>query len=164
MKSLLLLSLFVLCYTITLFGQSPESEHVTQREQELIINPIFTLFDAMRAQDTTKMKTVFINDPYLATISGPDSALSYQDSATLRDFTTAIGSHNGDMLDERIEKSLIEVHNDGKMATAWVPYQFYIGDRFSHCGVNTFIMMNIGETWKITSITDTRSTKACETN
>jgi hypothetical protein len=47
------------------------------------------------------------------------------------------------------------------MATAWVPYKFYRGRQFSHCGVNAFTLIKLTSEWKIGSITDTRREEQC---
>ena len=64
------------------------------------------------------------------------------------------------MWDERIGD--IDVRIDGGLATAWMPYAFYLGDRFSHCGVNAFHLTLTSEGWKILHITDTRRTTDCD--
>ena len=58
------------------------------------------------------------------------------------------------MWDERIGD--VEVHIDGGLATAWVPYAFYLGEEFSHCGANAVHLARTSEGWKIIHLTDTR--------
>jgi hypothetical protein len=36
------------------------------------------------------------------------------------------------------------------------PYQFYIGDKFSHCGVNSFQLVKLQGQWKIQYLIDTQ--------
>ena len=47
------------------------------------------------------------------------------------------------------------------MANAWTPYQFWFNDQFSHCGVNSFQLIKVDNTWKIFFLVDTRR-KDCE--
>ena len=63
--------------------------------------------------------------------------------------------------DERVGE--VEVRVDDGLATAWMPYRFYAGDRFSHCGVNAMQFVRYappGEAprWRIVQIIDTRRT------
>jgi hypothetical protein len=160
-KTLLFLLILLISGQLSIFGQNNDNKNEFERDN--ILAPIVTLFDSMRAQDTTLLRSTFIENPYLATISGPVENLSYRDASTLDDFVNSIGNHSGSQLDERINTENIIIQSDGMMATAWVPYQFYVGDTFSHCGVNVFIMMkDEAGNWKTTSITDTRRKESCE--
>jgi len=61
--------------------------------------------------------------------------------------------------EERIMSYKIQA--DGSMAHAWTPYEFWVNESFSHCGVNSFQLFKEGETWKILSIMDTRRKEDC---
>lgn len=66
--------------------------------------------------------------------------------------------HVGKPMNEKIEERLLsyDIKIDADMAMAWTPYQFYIADKLSHCGVNVFMLARQNSEWKIISITDTR--------
>jgi hypothetical protein len=53
---------------------------------------------------------------------------------------------------------------DDGIASVWTPYAFYFEGKFSHCGVNSFQLMNVQGKWKITMITDTRRKTDCPTD
>ena len=55
-----------------------------------------------------------------------------------------------------------EVRIDGDLATLWAPYEFYMGDRFSHCGVDAFQLVRVDGSWKIVSIAFTRRNEGCD--
>lgn len=42
------------------------------------------------------------------------------------------------------------------MASAWVPYTFYLDGVITHCGVNSIELLRDQEGWKITQLSDTR--------
>ena len=42
-----------------------------------------------------------------------------------------------------------EVKISGRMATVWLPYDFYVDKKWSHCGVDTFTMLKVGNEWRI---------------
>jgi hypothetical protein len=48
------------------------------------------------------------------------------------------------------------------MATAWTPYNFYFNGKFSHCGVNNFVLVKQDNGWKIQYIIDTRRRQGCK--
>lgn len=39
-----------------------------------------------------------------------------------------------------------------RVAQVWVPYDLYIGDKWSHCGVDTFTMMKADGHWRVASL------------
>ncbi len=47
------------------------------------------------------------------------------------------------------------------MAIAWTPYEFYVNDKFNHCGVDVFTLMQTAKGWKIMGIVDTRRKENC---
>jgi hypothetical protein len=42
-----------------------------------------------------------------------------------------------------------EIRIDNKIAMAWVPYEFYVEDTFSHCGIDVFTLFRVEGNWKI---------------
>jgi hypothetical protein len=40
-------------------------------------------------------------------------------------------------------------------------YSFYLGDKFSHCGVDAFLLARDGTEWKVVSLADTRRRQGC---
>jgi hypothetical protein len=75
-------------------------------------------------------------------------------------FLASIGKPHTEVYDERIEYNTIKI--DGELAIVWTPYKFYIGEKFSHCGVNSFQLVKIAGEWKIQYIIDTRRRQNCD--
>jgi hypothetical protein len=44
----------------------------------------------------------------------------------------------------------IRVHNG--IAIAWVPYEFWVEGKFSHCGVDAFTFFEMNGNWKIITV------------
>ncbi len=76
-------------------------------------------------------------------------------------FVAAVGTPHDEVWDERIWN--VQVRVDGNLATAWMDYAFYLGERFSHCGVNAFQLFRGPEGWRIIQIADTRRREGCQT-
>jgi len=55
----------------------------------------------------------------------------------------------------------IEIRIDDNMAQVWTEYEFFLGERFSHCGVNAFQLIKQENGWKIFNLTDTRRREGC---
>jgi hypothetical protein len=115
-------------------------------------------FDAMRQQDTVFLADAFYPDAKLYTVIEDDeNEISIAKNA-VPEFIQRVGSSK-QVLDERIANPSVNV--DGPMATAWVPYQFFIDGKFHHCGVNAFQFVQTSSGWKISHIMDTRRTENC---
>ena len=56
-----------------------------------------------------------------------------------------LGSPQG--LDERMFEQTILI--DGDMAQVWGPYRFTSGGKTTHCGINSFSLVNHGDGWKV---------------
>jgi len=117
------------------------------------------LFTGMRTGDSTAVRSVFTKTAALTSISknAADSVVTHKGSVD--GFVKAVGTPHKEQWDERIYD--VKVSVDGPMAVVWAPYKFYLGDKFSHCGVNVFNLIKTNTGWKINDITDTRRKDAC---
>ena len=117
------------------------------------------LFDAMRARDTARMRTLFDTGATLVAAGARGGGPGMQ-RMTVSQFIAAIaGAPAGRVLDERIYAP--EVRVDADLATVWTEYDFYVGDQFSHCGVDAFQFARTAAGWKIVALADTRRPKGC---
>lgn len=114
---------------------------------------IDALFDGMRAGDDSAVRSVFADGARLQTALGPGDTTSVRTTPVGR-FADAVGQPRDEVWDERTWN--VEVRVDGPLATAWVPYAFYLGDELSHCGVNAVQLVQQADGWKILQLTDTR--------
>jgi hypothetical protein len=69
------------------------------------------------------------------------------------------GAPAGDLI-ERVYDPQVMV--DGNLAAYWAFYTFHVGERFSHCGVDSIQLFKFPEGWKIVSVADTRRQEGCE--
>lgn len=130
-----------------------------QSEEEAVKAVIVSMFDGMRAKNAEQIVEAFSENAIMQTIQNkPEGTVI--GSNTVAEFANSIGSVPAETyLDERLTGFIINV--DANMATAWTPYQFYVNEKFSHCGVNSFQLVKINEQWKIVYIIDTRRKEAC---
>lgn len=113
----------------------------------------------MRSGDSAMVKAVFAEGAVIQTISTRKAGVPEVVTAPLQQFLNAVGTPHTDVWDERITVDRIMV--DGPLASVWTPYRFYIGERFSHCGVNSFQLMKTDGGWKIIYLVDTRRAGDC---
>lgn len=134
-------------------AQSDRSPSPAQTAEQEVRATIEALFDGMRAGDSTQVRAVFHENARLHTALGPSETGGVR-STPVDSFVAAVGSPHEQVWDERIWD--VEIRVDGPLASAWVPYVFYLGDERSHCGVNAVQLVKTGDGWRILQLTDTR--------
>ncbi len=149
-------TLFIyLLISLPLLSQSPQDEAD-------VIEVIKTLFDGMRAGDSMMVQNLFADKATLSSIVKNKEGKIMKRTNDASGFITAIGTPHDEVWDEQIWTYDVKI--DGLMANAWTEYTFYRGDELSHCGVNSFELIQYDDGWKISGITDTRRRTDCKTN
>ena len=120
------------------------------------MEPVNQLFKGMRTGDSAMVRRVFHRSARMTSAKG-DGSLT--DDA-LTGFLKAIGTPHAEVWNEVIWKPVVQI--DETFAQVWTPYAFYVGKRFSHCGVDVFQLVKTAAGWKIFQLTDTRRKEKCE--
>ena len=128
-------------------------------EEEFVKSAINKLFEGMKNGDSAMVKAVFADNAILQTVSGKQEGAPVLVTGSLQQFLRAVGTPHTDVWDERITFERIMV--DGALASVWTPYRFYLNEKFSHCGVNSFQLMKSASGWKIIYLVDTRRKEGC---
>lgn len=124
-------------------------------EHDAAYGVVTRLFDAMRGRDTTAMRAAFVPNASMQTLG--DTAVRF---APIDGWIQSIArARPGLVLDERLANPVVKV--DGNLASVWVDYWFFAGERFSHCGVDAILLTKQGGQWRIFSVVDTRRTEGC---
>lgn len=128
-------------------------------EEEAVKNTINLLFDGMRNSDTTMIRKAFAAKNTMETIAMNKDGKAVVRTENVNSFIKSIGMPRAEKYDERIQFTKILI--DANLASVWTDYKFYIGDKFSHCGVNSFQLFKSDDGWKIIYIIDTRRKDNC---
>lgn len=114
------------------------------------------LFDAMRARDTAAMRGAFVANAAMQSLH-PQRGVSFE---SIDGWLTSVSrAPAGVVIDERLANPVIKV--DGDLASIWVDYWLFVGDRFSHCGVDALLLHRQEGQWRVFSVVDTRRTTGC---
>lgn len=133
--------LFLLAFQL---GVAQESE---------VKRTIESFFTAFHAKDTVKLKSLFIKEAVMHSVSEKNPARFSVEN--IQDFFKSIASIPEDVkFEERLLAYKIQI--DGSMAQVWAPYEFYINGKLGHTGVNSFHLFKDKTDWKITYCIDTR--------
>ena len=107
---------------------------------------IQTFFDALEQKDSLLMKSVTHRESQIWRIY-PDEDPPRYNMRFEKDDLPSMHS----MSDVKEIGLDISIHIHRNIAVAWVPYEFYIEDKFSHCGVDIFNLFKEENGWKIIS-------------
>lgn len=152
MLKLLTVATLAVTMTVPLAAQSDEREAVERAGIESVLT---TLFDGMRTRDTAAMRSVF--EPNASMQSLRADGVGFD---SIEGWLKGVADAPADLvLDERLGDRVIQI--DSNLASVWVDYTFYIGDRISHCGVNSIQLAKRGDSWRIFSVVDTRHREGC---
>ena len=114
-------------------------------------------FVAFHAKDTITLKELCHPDITLQTIANTKEGNKLETNL-FSDFLKSIASIPVNMkFEERILNYNTQI--DGNLANVWTPYEFYINEKFSHMGANSFTLYNDNGKWQIIHIIDTRRKK-----
>ena len=129
-----------------------------QTDTAAVMAPVHRLFDGMRAHDSAMVRSAFAPDTRMVSSSMRTGTPAIE-SESIDGFVNAVGKPSKDVWDERIHDPVI--HVDDGLAMVWVKYSFYLNDKFSHCGVDAFLLAQGADGWKIVSLGDTRRREGC---
>ena len=136
------------------------SQAFAQTDEEQIKATITQVFDGMRKNDSSLVRAVLHPVCMLKSIGKNKIGEVRLQEDEILDWLKQIGTKRAGMiLDERLTSYYIKV--DSEMAMAWTPYEFYVNEKFNHCGVDMFTLMKTDKGWKIIGIVDTRRKDNC---
>lgn len=123
--------------------------------RDSVVAVVTRLFDGMRARDTASMRAAFAPGAGLTSVSTAGVRRDAIDAW----IASVASAPTGLLLDERLGNHVVQLSGD--LASVWVDYWFFAGDRFSHCGVDAFVLARVGGEWRIVSVADTRQREGC---
>ncbi len=129
-----------------------------QSQEDSVKAVINKFFAAMKDADAAGMQACFADSAVLQTIVNKNGQTSVR-TESIKDFVAFVSKLSKGDADERI--TFETVKSDGSLAIAWTPYNFVYKGQFSHCGTNSFQVVNINGQWKIQYIIDTRKKTGC---
>jgi hypothetical protein len=155
MKHIFIILTFI---NTTAFAQDDE---IAVKQDEIAVKQVVNkLFEGMRKSDTAMIQSTFSSDPVLQTIRKNKDGKAWIEVEPLDSFLVVVSRPHAGIYDERITFDVVKI--DGELAMVWAPYKFYVGDKFSHCGVDSFQLIKINGEWKIQYLIDTRHRKDCQ--
>lgn len=123
-----------------------------QDEADAVRAAIQQVFDGMRVGDSAMVRAHLADGVRLRRAGERDGAPLLTD-ASAEGWLNSIAQPRDEKWDERIWD--VEIQVDGRLATAWMKYAFFLGGEFSHCGVDAMMLFKDTDGWKIFALADT---------
>lgn len=150
----ILILLFTLALNSVISAQEPS-------EEKAIKQTIETFFDGLHKGDSTLVASTI------------HATIKIQTTFTNKEGKKVLATENRQKLltgiaNKKPENSYLEkllswnIKIDGNLASVWTPYEFYLNDKFSHCGANSFQLFNNNEKWEIIYLVDMRRRGNCD--
>jgi len=129
-------------------------------EEQKLKSKINAFFEAFHEKDTSKLKELVHPKILMQTIS---ITLEGKSNFKQEDFEVFLRTVVSIPETTQFEEKLLSfnIQRDRTMANVWTPYEFWVNDEFSHCGVNSFQLIKEKDDWKILYIIDTRHRDGC---
>lgn len=107
------------------------------------------LFAAMKARDAEAIRSIFMPEAQYVAIDKPrdGKGISKTRILTAEGFAKMISESKGAEFIEKMPNK--EVKISGDLATVSGRYTFHVGDKLSHCGMNTFNLVKTDSGWRI---------------
>lgn len=129
-------------------------------EEKEVYDVIIKLFEGIRTGDSSMVRSAFMPGAKMYTATFDKEGKPVLHEGNLDKFVEFIGTPHDKVYDEPVWNTSVKI--DGPLAQVWTDYAFYLGDQFSHCGVDAFELFKTDKGWKIFVITDTRRKEGCE--
>lgn len=113
------------------------------------------LFEAMRVKNAGAIRALFTPEGQLVAIDKPRTGdgLSKTRVFTADAFAKAIAEAKAPEFIEKMAQPEVKIFGD--MALVFGRYTFHVGDKFSHCGINSFHLVRTADGWKIVNAAST---------
>lgn len=131
-----------------------------QKEDKAIKAVINQFFEGMQKGDTALIRGACTAAPVLQSYMNNEKGELTVQTEDFEDFIRFVGTPTPNKYEERIEFEAI--HAEKSLASVWTPYTFWVNEKLSHCGTNSFQLVKTESGWKIQYIIDTRRRQGCK--
>lgn len=146
------MKLTVLCLALLILSATGFAQASAESDAAAVAD---ALFSAMKEKSAEKIRGVFTADGQLVAIDKPRTGdgVSTTRVFTAESFAKTISESKAGEFVEKMPRKDVRVTGD--LAIVSGRYTFHVGDKFSHCGTNTFNMVRTAAGWKIANAAST---------
>lgn len=147
----------LLFFGFSLSISAQEKDPNVSEQAKQIKQSISVFFEGLQTADTLKIQTVCHKEMKLQSIMEKNAIGTLSFESNKEFYKSIAGLPKNLKIEERLLGYKIQI--DGSMAQVWTPYEFYVNDKLSHIGTNSFTLLLENNVWKIVHIIDTRRKK-----
>lgn len=132
------------------------SQNAAETDEKKIKETVNQFFESLNKQDTVLYKKTLFLEGQVWSIDNTKESRNY----SMRFFRDDLTTFNPEQILEETPLSYdIKIHSG--LAMAWVPYEFRVNGKFTHCGIDIFTLTKTNDDWKIISASYTRNLEGC---
>lgn len=146
--------------TLRLWSPIGESSRVQHSEAD-VVAVVNRLIEGLNRGDSAMVRSTFHPKARLITVDtrSPDAAATVRIEESAEGFIQSMARPRTEVFEERL--SNVRTMIDGGLASVWADYRFFRGTTLNHCGVDHFLLVLEGGSWKIIELSDTRRRVNC---
>jgi hypothetical protein len=125
-------------------------------ERKEVLQVVGQFFEALERQDSLAWKKIFLKDArnYYLGEQNDTVRTGMQDPFKFR-------LSPNEIIKERMRDRGVFVQVHKKIAIVWAPYDLWVNNTYSHCGVDVFTLLKTAQGWKIASLAFTMEKEGC---
>jgi len=129
-----------------------------QTEEDRILEVAQKVFDGINERNGDLVRSVMMPGSTLFA-TGMNDTIPFARLSTRDDFAINIESAEA-RFHERMFESEVMIRQG--LAVVWAEYDFHINGEFSHCGIDTFTLVNTENGWMVASLAYTVEREGCQ--
>ncbi len=134
------------------------SEHsYAQNEKKEVLQVAQQLLDAIEKGDTTSFRSLFLPNAMIYTVREKDGQTVTASRSPFADTFRA-----DTRIIERMKEKGVEVQVHGDIAQVWAPYNLWVNEAFSHCGIDVFTLLKTAAGWRIAVLSYSIEKEGCD--
>ncbi len=137
--------IYLLIYLMLLFVFPALAQSTNEKKEVLRIAQQF--FIALEKQDSLAFKNIFLTDAYNYYVGVENDSVRTGGQPSVRYRFRA-----DRIIKERMREAQVSMQIHERIAMIWAPYDLWVNDKYSHCGVDVFTLLKTQKGWKIASL------------
>jgi hypothetical protein len=143
------LALFLCC-----IGAVPSAQAQNEEKEALLVAQ--GLLNAINESDTAAFRRLFLPGAMIYTVREKDGQPVAASRSPFKDTF-----RRGTVIREVMIDTGVKVLVHGHMAQVWAPYNLWVNDVFSHCGIDVFTLIKTPQGWRVATLSYTIEKEGC---
>lgn len=127
-----------------------------QQDKQEVLHIVQQFFDAMENNDSLNFRNVFLAEAYNYYIQEKQDTVRAGGQSPF-----GFKFRNDRIIKERFADAGVNVQVHKRIAVVLGPYNLWVNNKFSHCGVDVFTLLKTEAGWKIASLAFSLEDEGC---